>query len=105
MTAVGRLGLSSRYGPLMTSELCGHCGRKLTLHWLSGTIAYCDPPAPRRGPTPAHLKGQRRQTSKRAKRARSTFTVAQVNELHRVLGHPVSEAMVTKERDEKRGSK
>lgn len=58
---------------------CNNCGRSITVHYLRGSSAYCALEYRVRDPKPHYVKGNL-----------STFTVAEVNQLVRALGHQPS---------------
>jgi hypothetical protein len=61
-------------------SLCTKCGRGLGLHHLFGHLAYC--------------------TSERSPESRGTFTIREVNDMHRTLGHPIGQQALDLERRE-----
>lgn len=66
----------------MNYPMCD-CGKSILHHRLVGIYAYCDP-----------------EVRSAETRSRS-FTIAEINNVHRVLGHPVSISAREKEAKEK----
>lgn len=67
----------------MTYPTCDKCGKSILHHRLVGTLAYCDP------------KIRSVETRTRS------FTVTQINNVHRVLGHSISSSARDAERKER----
>lgn len=60
---------------------CSRCGRSILLHHMWGLYAYC--------------------SSARTKQNQASFTVAQVNDVHRTLGHKLNRTSIEAEAKER----
>ena len=66
---------------MTTWPSCSKCGKTILTHQLWGIYAYCDTV---RGPE-----------------SRASFSVTEVNEVHRTLGHKLSATMIEEEAAER----
>ena len=68
----------------MTYPTCDRCERSILQHRLVGVMAYCDP------------KVRSEETRTRS------FSITEINTVHRVLGHSISQSALNAERNEQR---